>query len=165
MTAPVYWEGELEKAIVERLKPALAPLPVKPLPEKDARFTHAKGDALVILAGIDGGAGRDMGMFSQQADFSFEVMLRSRSLRDHTGLYRMLTATRLALLGWAPDGGRPLRLVSAKPQGQDDGVWSMAVVFATDAVLVADVAPEGGPPCTLSTFEETGWPTVIDNEL
>lgn len=149
------WEGLIETALVDRLKTALAPLPVEPLPDKQWNFTHPKGSALVMWSGGDPEKTVDTQIPAQPVTLSYEVLLLSRSLRDGTGLYPMWTATRTALLGWKPlPGLLPLSLARVRPQGYEDGAWRLVCTWSTQAMYVADDAGDIGPLLKKLEFEE-----------
>lgn len=140
-------EGELENAIVERLKPVLGLATVEALPDKQWNFTNPKGAALVMFIGSSSTSVRNTGVMVQEVKLSYEVLLLARSLRESTGLYQMLYKTRRSLLGWIPEQtGQPLRLDNIRNRGYEDTAWRMSLNFSTDALLIADAEPETGPP-------------------
>lgn len=140
------FEADIEQAIIDRLKTALSPLPVENLPEKPWNFTHPRGSALVMFTGMDPvGNVLDTLTSAQKVKLSYEVLLVSRSLRDHSGLYPMWAATRTALLGWKPAGYQPLKFERLRPQPYDEGSWALSCGFSTEAILVPDTEPDTGP--------------------
>lgn len=140
------FELDIEQAIIDRLATALDPLPVENLPKQPWNFTHPLGTALVMLTGMDAGATLDVMFSAQELTLSYEVLLLSRSLKDHSGLYPMWLTTRTALLGWTPAGAnKPLKFVKLRPQGYQDGAWMWAATFSTEAVLVPNCDLEEGP--------------------
>ncbi|PIQ23504.1 hypothetical protein COW36_09035 [bacterium (Candidatus Blackallbacteria) CG17_big_fil_post_rev_8_21_14_2_50_48_46] len=150
------WEMEIETAIVDRLKIALAPLPVEALPDKPWNFTHPRGAALVVFTGADPAEGVDLYTSAQPVTLSYEVVLLSRSLRDNAGLYPMLEAARKALLGWRPEdsGLTPFRMGRVTNQGYEDSAWRMSLILTTQAMWVDDAEPTIGPLLKELTFEE-----------
>jgi len=152
------WLQSIEEAIVERLKAKITGIQIEALPEKPFNNVHPKGAILVMLAGINPGKTLDMFTSIQEATLSYEVYLKSRSLRDHTGLYPLISQTIDALLGWRPNQAKPLRLEKAFPTGYNDGEWGFSLTFSTETVLVpcqedpdADV-----PPMTNISFKNCG---------
>ncbi len=150
------WEMDIETAIVDRLKIALAPLPVEALPDKPWNFTHPRGAALVVFTGADPAEGVDLYTSAQPVTLSYEVVLLSRSLRDNTGLYPMLQAARKALLGWRPEdsGLTPFHMGRVTNQGYEDSAWRMSLILTTKAMWVDDAEPTIGPLLKELTFEE-----------
>ncbi len=149
------WEQQIEAGIVARLTTALAPLPVEPLPDKTWRFVHPKGAALVVLSGIDPDESVDLYAVAQPVLLTYDIVLLSRSLRDGTGLYALLAATRKALLGWVPlPGLTPLKFGKVRNEGQDEGAWRISTSVKTQGLWVDDAEPEIGPLLNQLTFEE-----------
>ncbi len=139
------WMQQIESAIVEKLKPALAPLPVEAVSEK-THLVHAFGDALVMLTGMRPKTqSRALNTSLQEITLTYEVYLRSRSLRNHTGLYPMLAASLQALVGFRPAFGQPLTMANSSSAGQDDGVWAWSLNLETDTLLAPclEVAADG----------------------
>lgn len=145
----------IESAIVARLKDALAPLPVDPLPAQGYRFTHARGAALVLAQGVAAGGVEDVGAAVQGGALTVGVVLMSRSLRDGSGAWDLFEASRRALQSFKPaPGASPLALQSARLEAQDDGVWRVFCDWQTLIPLAPDLEYEGGPLLTTLTFEE-----------
>ena len=145
----------IEAAIVARLKAALAPLPVDPLPVAGYRFTHAKGAALVLAHGVAAGGVEDVGAAVQGGVLTVGVVLMSRSLRNGAGAWDLFEAHRRALQSFRPaPGASPMSLKSARLEAQDDGVWRLVCDWQTLIPLAPDLEYESGPLLTAFTFEE-----------
>ena len=145
----------IERAIVERLAGALAPLPVDPLPAQGYRFTHAKGAALVMAHALDAGGVEDVGEAIQGAVLTVGVVLMSRSLRDGAGVWDLFQASRIALQSHKPaPGASPLRLKSARVESGEDGVWRLGCDWQTLIPLAPDLDYTTGPLLTRAAFEE-----------
>lgn len=144
-----------ERAIVERLKTALDPLPVEALPARGYRFSHAKGAAVVAAVELSAGGVEDTGASAQSATATFEVALFSRSLRDGAGVWELFDATRLALLSFTPvPGATPLRLHSARLADVDADTWALVTRWQCLLPLIPDLDYDGGPLLTRLTFKE-----------
>ncbi|MEW5790031.1 MAG: Gp37 family protein [Pseudomonadota bacterium] len=144
-----------ERAIVERLKTALDPLPVEALPARGYRFSHAKGAAVVAAVELSAGGVEDTGASAQSATATFEVALFSRSLRDGAGVWDLFDATRLALLSFRPEAGvTPLRLQSARLMEAEADTWTLATRWQCLLPLIPDLDYDGGPLLARVTFEE-----------
>ncbi|MEO1750720.1 Gp37 family protein [Thiofaba sp. EF100] len=145
----------IESAIVERLKTALAPLPVEALPARGYRFTHARGAALVLASDLAAGGIEDVGAAAQGATLSVEVVLLARSLRDGAGVWDMFEAARRALLSFKPAPGcSPLALKVARLEQPADDHWALSTRWQTLIPLAPDLDYDGGPLLTRVTFEE-----------
>jgi len=146
---------DIERAIVERLATALAPLPVQALPARGYRFDHAKGAAVVAAARVAGSAVRDTAVSIQEAEASFDVTLLSRSLRDGAGAWDLFEAVRIALLSWRPiPGATPLWLLDAQLDGVDADAWIVKSRWATRIPLIPDLQAGSAPLLTRVTLEE-----------
>lgn len=145
----------IERAMVERLKAALSPLPVEALPSRGYRFTHARGAAVVAAAEVAAGGVEDTGASAQTATASFEVALFARSLRDGAGVWDLFDAVRLALLSYRPAAGvTPLRLQSARLMDAEADTWTLITRWQCALPLAPDLEYDGGPLLTRATFEE-----------
>lgn len=78
-------------------------------------------------------------------------------LRDHTGIYPILEATRDGLAGWAPMGGAGFRPVSEGFVAQQGNVWRYELVVAMNLPYVppAQEAPPLADEITKLTIEDT----------
>lgn len=150
------WVEQIESAIVDRLKAKFPELSVEALDEKNFRFTHPKGAILVGWVALDVNSIGDIGQSVHDIGPNFEVVLKSRSLRDRIGLYQMLVGTIGALLGWVPVLGKPLALKRALNGGYDDGAWQAVLTFSTGLVLVPELEPETATPMTTIQFNNCG---------
>jgi hypothetical protein len=144
----------IENAIVARLKTALAPLPVDPLPSRGYRFAHAKGAAVVTLAELSAGGVEDVGASVQGAAVTIEVALFARSLRDGAGVWDLFEAARRALHSYKPAPGcTPLKLLSARLADGEADTWVLMTRWQTLVPLAPDLDYDGGPLLTRVTFE------------
>jgi hypothetical protein len=145
----------IERAVVDRLKGALTPLPVEPLPARGYRFSHAKGAAVVAASDIAAEPVGDVGATVQGATLTLEVALFARSLRDGAGAWDLFEATRRALLSFKPaPGATPLRLVTARLSEAEADTWVLVTRWACGVPMVADLDYEGGPLLTRVHFVE-----------
>lgn len=145
----------IERAIVDRLRAALAPLPVDALPSRGYRFSHARGAAVVALTDVAAGGVEDVGASVQGAAATVEVALFARSLRDGAGVWDLFEAARRALLSYKPAPGcTPLRLLSARLADGEADTWVLATRWQTLAPMAPDLDYDGGPLLTRVTFEE-----------
>ena len=147
------WMQEIEDDIVEKLKPALAPLPVEAVSDKPI-FINKEGDALVMLVGMrpKGKVSQALNTSVQEITLTYEVYLRSRSLRNHTGLYPMLNAAMQALIGFRPGAAQHLTLANSAFGDHVDGVWSWILSLETDTLLVPCLETADGPLFESATF-------------
>jgi len=146
----------IESAIVDRLKTALAPLPVEALPSRGYRFSHAKGAAVVTLTELSAGGVEDTGASVQGAAATIELALFARSLRDGAGVWDLFDAARRALHSFKPAPGcTPLKLLSARLMDGEADTWVLMTRWQTLVPLAPDLDYDGGPLLTRVTFEET----------
>lgn len=150
---PIIWPAVIEEAMVERLKLFLPDFAVSPMPDKEWRFTHAKGDVLVGFTGFDPAPPKSPSIPIQDAELTFEVVVRSRSLRDRSGLYAMTVSVLGALLGWKPPLAKPLEVSRGQNGGYDDGCWRFLLVFKTSFILIPLLEPPTEEPPPMKTFE------------
>jgi len=144
----------IESAIVDRLKAALAPLPVEALPSRGYRFSHAKGAAVVTLTDIAAGGVEDTGASVQGAAVTIEAALFARSLRDGAGVWDLFEAARRALHSYKPAPGcTPLRLLSARLADGEADTWVLMTRWQTLVPMAPDLDYDGGPLLTRVTFE------------
>lgn len=147
------WMQQIEDAIVEKLRSALTPLPVAALTDKP-NFIHKQGDALVMLVGMrpKNKNSQALNTSLQEITLTYEVYLRSRSLRNHTGLYPMLNASMQALIGFRPGAAQHLTLANSAFDNHEDGVWSWVLSLETDTWLVPCLETADGPLFDSATF-------------
>jgi hypothetical protein len=144
----------IETAIAERLKAALAPLPVDALPSRGYRFSHAKGAAVVTLTELSAGGVEDVGASVQGAAVTIEVALFARSLRDGAGVWDLFDAARRALHSVKPAPGcTPLKLLSARLADGEADTWVLSTRWQTLAPIAPDLDYDGGPLLTRVTFD------------
>ncbi|MBF2055106.1 MAG: hypothetical protein IGS03_16780 [Candidatus Sericytochromatia bacterium] len=138
------WPQAMEAAMVERLKTFMPGVHIEAIPEREWNFTHPRGAVLVMLQGMrPAGQPRNLGAVVQDMTLTFEVNLMSRSMRNHTGLYPMLTLALQALYGWAiPQTTEPLQLAAGGGLSYDEGAWSWNLRFETRFVLVPCPDPD-----------------------
>lgn len=136
------WLQTNETDIIQRLESVITAVPVTALPEKNFKFVHPKGTVLVMFTGM--APGRTIAPGVQEVSLKYEVLILSRSLRDHTGLYPLISSALTSLLGWKPSNGSALTLDKANPTGLEESAWGFSMTFSTDSVLVPclDPAPE-----------------------
>lgn len=129
------WLKTIEDSIVNRLKPAFT-FPVQASPEKDFNFIDRVAHILVAFTNIKPGRVRSVDARIQELTLAYEVLIFSRSLRTHTGYYRLIVQVLALLQGWSPEQGQPLNLTAARYVGQKDGGWLWSLVFETEHMLV-----------------------------
>lgn len=138
------WLQANETDIIERLKGVITSIPVIALPEKSFNFIHPKGTVLVMFTGMT--IGRTLAQGVQEVALKYEVLILSRSLRDHTGLYPLIEIVLSSLLGWKSGQGNALTLDKATPTGLDDSAWGFSMTFSTDTILTMCPEPEPDYP-------------------
>jgi hypothetical protein len=148
------WLLALETSIVDRLKLGMGSIPVEATPEKEWKFLHPSATLLVAFNDIKPGALLDASTSIQEMTLAYEVVVMSRSLRNHTGLYILIIQVLNSLLGWKPPMGSPFTLARAKYVGENDGAWAWSLVFETEHVLVPGLdLTEVAPPMTTIEFK------------
>jgi len=130
--------AEIEKDMVALLATALPELSVTAFPDKpDAfRLTHAHG---AVLIGYSGSRMPDPFVLAgteQRRRLEYQLVVKVRSLRDHTGAYAVLETIRTSLSGQAIRGAR---FYPAREQFEDvtNGVWTYLAVYAADVPWVS----------------------------
>ena len=130
--------AEIEKDMVALLATALPELSVTAFPDKpDAyRLTHAHG---AVLIGYSGSRMPDPFVLAgteQHRHLEYQLVVKVRSLRDHTGAYTVLDRIRTALSGQALRG---MRFYPSREQFEDvsNGVWTYLAVYAADVPWVS----------------------------
>jgi hypothetical protein len=130
--------AEIEHDMVALLATALPDLHVEPFPDKpDAyRLTQAYGAVLVAYAGSRLPDPSVLAGTAQKRRLEFQLVVKVRSLRDHTGAYAVLEAIRAALAGQALHGAR---FYPVREQFEDvsSGVWTYLAVYAADIPWVS----------------------------
>jgi len=133
--------AEIERDMVALLAEALPEMSVQAFPDKpDAfRLTHPHG---AVLIGYSGSRMPDPFVLAgteQRRRLEYQLVVKVRSLRDHTGAYAVLEAIRTALSGQAIRGAR---FYPAKEQFEDvsNGVWTYLAVYAADVPWVSQAA-------------------------
>lgn len=143
----------IERAVVQRLQAALAPLPVDALPQRGYRFAHAKGAATVLALQLQAASAQDTQASVQQGLLTLEVVLYARSLRDGTGVWALFEAARLALQSMhAAPGVTPLRLADATLQEAEGDAWVLLTHWQCRVPLIPDLEYDGGPLLALADF-------------
>lgn len=130
------WLKTIEDSILNRLKPAFPSFPVEASPERDFNFTHTLATILVAFTNIKPGKLMSVDFRIQELTLAYEVVIFSRSLRTHTGIYLLIVQVLALLQGWTPAMGNPLTLTEARYLGQKEGSWAWSLVFETEHMLV-----------------------------
>jgi len=93
----------VEDALVAVLKQNFPKLEVKPFPEspRSYHFKAAAGAVFVVYVGSDFGEPENMDYSGQGQRLEYDILVVSRSLRDHTGAYVLLEGARAALEGFS----------------------------------------------------------------
>lgn len=154
----------IERAVVERLAAALAPMPVEAFPHQGYVFGAARGAALVMATDLVCPDVDDVGTAVQTGTLTLEVVILSRHLRDGAGVWEMFGAARTVLLGCRPaPGATPLRLAAARLDSQDDGVWALATRWQTSIPLVpvGDDAGSGPSLMRITAPDSLGQTTEV----
>lgn len=130
--------AEIEQDMVALLATVLPALKVEAFPDKPEgyRLTHAHG---AVLVGYSGSRLPDPSVLAgtqQKRRLEFQLVVKVRSLRDHTGVYTALEAIRTALAGQAIRGAR---FYPVREQFEDvsSGVWTYLAVYAADIPWVS----------------------------
>ena len=130
--------AEIERDMVVLLATALPDLKVEPFPDKPEtyRLTHPHG---AVLIGYSGSRMPDPFVLAgteQRRRLEYQLVVKVRSLRDHTGAYAVLETIRTSLSGQAIRGAR---FYPAREQFEDvsSGVWTYLAVYAADVPWVS----------------------------
>ena len=130
--------AEIEKDMVALLATALPDLKVEPFPDKPEtyRLTHPHG---AVLIGYSGSRMPDPFVLAgteQKRRLEYQLVVKVRSLRDHTGAYTVLDRIRTALSGQVLRG---MRFYPSREQFEDvtSGVWTYLAVYAADVPWVS----------------------------
>jgi hypothetical protein len=108
---------ELEQQLVDWLRAWLPDQRVEPYPDNPDGYDFGrgarKGLVLVRWNGSSYGKPKDIGVGHQDREIEFALSIVAASLRDHTGIYPLLEATRDGLAGWRPKGGNGFRATNS----------------------------------------------------
>lgn len=129
---------EMENGIVALLAASLPGLKVEPFPDDpdNYRLTHPHG---AVLAGYSGSRLPDpfvLAGTTQKRRLEFQLVVKVRRLRDHSGAYTILDDIRTALAGQAIRGAR---FYPVREQFEDvsSGVWTYLAIYAADIPWVS----------------------------
>jgi len=140
--------AELEQEIVDWLAAWLPDRRVQAFPDDPGRFDFARGArcglVLVRWNGGQYGRPRDTAAGHQDREIEWAISVIATGLRDHTGIYPILEATRDGLAGWAPRGGGGVRPVSEGFVAQQGNVWRYELVVTMTLPYVPPAQDE--PP-------------------
>jgi len=141
----------IERDMVTLLATALPDLRVEAFPDKpDAyRLSHAHG---AVLVGYSGSRLPDPSVLAgtqQKRRLEYQLVVKVRSLRDHSGAYAVLEAIRSALAGQPLRGAR---FYPVREQFEDvsNGVWTYLAVYATDVPWVSQAQFPDDMPLALA---------------
>ena len=130
--------AEIERDMVAILATALPDLSVEAFPDRPEvyRLTHSNG---AVLVGYSGSRLPDPSVLAgtqQKRRLEFQLVVKMRTLRDHTGVYAALEAIRTDLAGQAIRGARfyPIR---EQFEDVSSGVWTYLAVYAADIPWVS----------------------------
>lgn len=132
--------AEIEQEMVALLAAALPALRVEAFPDKPDTYRLTQGHG-AVLVGYSGSRLPDPSVLAgtqQKRRLEYQLVVKVRSLRDHTGAYAVLETIRTVL------AGRPLRgarFYPAREQFEDvsSGVWTYLAVYAADVPWVSQV--------------------------
>lgn len=131
---------EIERDMVALLAAALPELRVEAFPDTpDAyRLSQGRGAVLVAYAGSRLADPFVLAGAQQKRRLEYQLVVKVRGLRDHTGAYAVLETIRTALAGQAIRGAR---FYPAREQFEDvaSGVWTYLAVYAADIPWVSQV--------------------------
>lgn len=149
-------EKLVEEAIAATLRTALHPLPVDVLPEKEREPRYPNGGALVSYVSSSFGRTRSMdNAVAQEELLTFEVIVLSRTLRDRSGIYPIMRAAKIALLGFCPPHcGAMILKKSAFVDRDDNMIWSWSIEFETSTLTVSEPLDENLPLLRRLTLQD-----------
>ena len=130
--------AEIEQDLVAVLAMALPDLRVEPFSDNpdSYRLSQGRGAVLVAYAGSRLPDPSVLAGTTQKRRIEYQLVIKQRNLRDHTGVYGVLETIRTALAGQAIRGAR---FYPAREQFEDvsSGVWTYLAVYAADVPWVS----------------------------
>jgi len=134
--------SQLENAIVARLQPIKTELaasiphllivPFPGTPEEYRKMAVQEGAIFVACRGSRFGPQLEQGSPEQQRTLSFEISLKLRDLRGHSGAYAILEAVRNKLQGFEIVSRVPLMAVRDGFLGLEDNYWVFTSTFEAE---------------------------------
>lgn len=147
---------------------ALGDVFVGPYPDSVATAHQQVARHAAILVAHDGtayAAAESMHPISQAGTVDIAVTFYVRSLRGPRGANGLLELVRLALLGWAPTGARPLTLSTERfTQVVGAALWQFTAIYQTRSHVVARLPAAPTEPVLVST-SITGTAVVVPPTL
>lgn len=130
----------IEDAIIARLKQSFPALDVRPFPEqpKQYRLLHPQGALLVQYDSSKFSDHETLAVVTQQKDYKFTITSMLRNLRQHNGVYEVLSGITLALLGFELPGYTKFRQTSEAFLFEDAGIWAYTQSFETRGLIVEE---------------------------
>ncbi len=132
--------AEIEQDMVALLAAALPDLKVEPFPDKPEAYRLSQGHGAVLVGYSGSRLPNPMVLAgtAQKLRLEFQLVVKVRSLRDHSGAYAVLETIRTALAGQDLRGAR---FYPAREQFEDvsNGVWTYLAAYAADVLWVSQV--------------------------
>ena len=151
---------KIESGIVALLKSGMgSAFYIMPFPDDPAKFDSAKmkAAALVHFSGSKYALLPNGRPASQARELRYTIQLYLHSLRDHTGGYAAIEATRKALQNVPVEGSTPIRMIGEQLADHGEGQWVWQVDAAcTVPAIAAQVINNPVPLAPLNKFQETG---------
>ena len=140
----------LQTAVTSQLQTAISGafgagvLEVVPMPDTEAEYRKPflKPRLTVIFTGAKFGTRTGTDPVRQLETLTFQVNIQAKRLYGNEGIYPIIEATRLALLGFRPGDCQPMTLSEVQPLSHDLGTYEYALSF--EATRPAHQFPE--PP-------------------
>lgn len=133
--------GEIEKAIIERLKAKIDNVQIEGFPEKGTEYPllHHKGAILVVYAGANYSEPKTIEAVVQERKMQFDLYVLLRNLRFHEGAYEMLEKVRLALTGFRPKGASKMYPVREAFVDYENGIWYYVISFVVNVPAIEEL--------------------------
>jgi len=130
--------AEMEKGIVAKLAAKLPDIKVEEFPDdpKNYRLTHPHGAVLVAYGGGRRKNPDVLAGTSQERRIEYQLTIKTRSLRSHTGAYAILEGIETALSGEPIEGAR-FYCILDRFEDVSSGVWTYLAVYAADIPWVS----------------------------
>lgn len=139
---------KLEDDIVARLKSRLPGRDIIPLPENDEQIAEEFESARVTVAyrgseysstivrGLP-----DMLTTSEAAQDDYaevSIVLKSRLLRGDSGIHKIFTEIRAAILGWSPSNFQRIFFKTFGYESHENGIWCYSLVVVCRGVAMQE---------------------------
>lgn len=104
---------------------------VVPMPDTEAEYRKpfVKPRLTVIFTGAKFGTRTGPDPVRQLETVALQVNIQAKRLYTNEGIYPLVEATRLALLGFRPEDCQPMTLVEVSPVSHDIGTYEYVLLF------------------------------------